>query len=63
MRSDMVSIRHLRRSVLGLLFLLSLTQICDAQITEGRIAAALSRRDGFIRLVNSIRTSLSERHA
>jgi hypothetical protein len=39
---------------------LSLTQICDAQTTEGRNAAALSRRDDFIRMVNSIRTDLSD---
>ena len=58
-KNDMICIRHLRRSFLGLLFLLGLAQICEAQGT--RNAAALSRRDDFSRLVNSVRSMALEK--
>jgi hypothetical protein len=57
MRSDMIYIRHLRRSLLGLLFLLGLAQICEAQGTSRGNATALSRRDDFSRVVNLIRSN------
>jgi len=52
MRSEMIYIRYLRRSLLGGLFLLSLAQICEAQDTSRSNAAALSLRDDFRRVVN-----------
>lgn len=53
-RSDFIYIRHRRRSLLGVLFLFGLAQICEAQGPSN--ATALSRRDDFSRLVNRIRS-------
>jgi hypothetical protein len=56
MRSDMIYIRHLRQSFLGVLFLLGLAQICEGQGTGRGNATALSKRDDFSRFVNMVRS-------
>jgi hypothetical protein len=52
----MIYIRHLKRPFLGLLFLLGLAEICEAQGTSKGNSTALSQREDFIRVVNLIRS-------